>query len=235
MAEKHATINRREGDTIALLLVLKAHCSHETAGDADGCSSHPVSQPESRRSSVGSGQGDSPTGKERAPTAWRGRNSRPGPRAPTSGPRNEASLISGIQLKPSPSRDACPHSSAAQLSLHHTHPCPTHTHNHCPCLYPAGQGERRASHSLVPFFWACKMQSAVPLPIEIPAAPAGAALHPDATQNGSPFCNTSLSCETPQHAAQATVSSTWPQCLLLQPSPTHSPAGHQPKASRSLC
>lgn len=67
MAEKHATINRREGDTIALLLVLKAHCSHETAGDADGCGSHPVSQPEPRRSSVGSGQGDSPMGKERAP------------------------------------------------------------------------------------------------------------------------------------------------------------------------
>lgn len=35
MAEKHVTINRREGDTIALLLVLKAHRSHVRAGGAN--------------------------------------------------------------------------------------------------------------------------------------------------------------------------------------------------------
>lgn len=51
------------------------------------------------------------------------------------------------------------------------------------------------------------MQSAVLLPIEILAAPAGAALQPDAMQHRSPFCNTPLSCETPQHATQAAVSS----------------------------
>lgn len=130
MAEKHATINRREGDTIALLLVLKAHCSHEPAGDADACSSHPVPQPEPRQSSVGSGQGDSP----------QGRNSRPGPRAPMSGSRNEASIISRIQLKPChPAGMLTP--VPAQLSLNHTHPHPKHIQ---PLSLPAPLRARRA-------------------------------------------------------------------------------------------
>lgn len=68
---KHATINRREGDTIALLLVLKAHCSHVLVGDANAHSfsagSHPPQAAEKPRQEL--------SGKERPAGVRKGRSS----------------------------------------------------------------------------------------------------------------------------------------------------------------
>lgn len=102
MAEKHATINRREGDTIALLLVLKAHCSHVPVGDANSHSSSPSISPICRQ----------PRSPGRSPVRVRGRRAPREPgrevaasrRAPTSGSGSEASHISttvpGAKLSP---------------------------------------------------------------------------------------------------------------------------------------
>lgn len=74
MAEKHATINGREGDTIALLLVLKAHCSHVPGGDADTPSSSPSICPSagSREAQAGAPCGP---GEGEHPGTWKGRGS----------------------------------------------------------------------------------------------------------------------------------------------------------------
>lgn len=145
MAEKHATINRREGDTIALLLVLKAHCSHAPVGDANAHSSSPASHPSAgswEPGSIpdGSGKGECPGSQEGKGQLARELSHRdPGTR-PSASPSQDP--IKSL----SPSLHACPHPSGSIPARHYI----PHSPGHCPACTPLGKESLAHLRGMVP-------------------------------------------------------------------------------------
>lgn len=202
MAEKHATINRREGDTIALLLVLKAHCSHVPVGDANAHKSNPSISPNCRQ----------PRSPGRSPVQVRGRRApreagREGAASegtPTSGSGSEASHISttvpGAKSSPChPDQMFTPitgpsFSTPARCGA--AWPLPHHIPHTAPAILSSRQGASATPQGHGGLGRRTRL-AALLLPdmLSRTTTAAGAVLHPDVTLKRHPSCNSSQSQE----------------------------------------